>query len=594
MNDTTGSTAPVPDDYDDGTGTTGVLKLDSETGVALAYGDVDSGGDVDWFKLDLEADQSVIVRMTGYNPETKSLYGGIKKPQIKGVYDTDGNLLPDTRTTDDTGVWQSFGTESRISGFMTGGGGEWKEARLLFKTEKAGTYYVAVGGLESVQSGTDTALELLGLGSTETQTPTGKYTLAVSPGPSADDYADDAGTTGSVAVGGTVQGKIEWEDDQDWIAVALTAGVRYEFELTGTEGSREYPVFGDHIWDGDGNPYARWSGDGDVTERGNTIGHGFFTPEESGTYYVPVEGGSYDDFWDGNRTRNEYWDEALSYTLSVAEAAEPPPEDDYTADTSTTGTVTAGGDAVEGSVERGRDVDWFQVELTADKGYAFVIGGDSDSETPLRWNAILGLYDADGERIANTSSEEQGSAALQSVATWRADETGTYYVAVGAREYSTDTGDYTLEVIDRPDDDMGANSTTTGTLEIDGSSSGVIEVFGDVDWFAVELSADTTYGFDVSSVAGAGIAGSTSFFSLRGLYDEDGGPVFNGGEATKSFTYTASEDGTFFVAVAGGFRQSVRRVPGVCRRGGGRDLRRSGSVPLYEINRFMLPAGTGR
>ena len=244
------------------------------------------------------------LRLTGYNPETRSYDGGIGNPQIKGIYDSDENLLPGSSTSDPH-AHQSFGSGSRILEIGTFGGGP-QEARLVFKAPEAGTYYVAAGSLQSTQ--------------------TGKYTLAVSPGPAEDDFSDDTATDGVVTVGGSVQGNIEWEDDADWFAVELTAGVRYEFGLAGPEDSREYPVFGRYIRDGNGNPYASWrSGTDSVVDPDNTIDHGFFTPLNSGTYYIPVSGGSHDSFWAGNNILNEYWDEALPYTLTVAEADEQPP-----------------------------------------------------------------------------------------------------------------------------------------------------------------------------------------------------------------------------------------------------------------------------
>ena len=267
VTDTTGDTATVDpvDDFAAESTTTGVLVPDTDTGVALAYGDIDSGGDVDWFAIDLEANQSVVLRLTGYNPETRSYDGGIGNPQIKGIYDSDENLLPGSSTSDPH-AYQSFGSGSRILEIGTYGGGP-QEARLVFRATEAGTYYVAAGSLYATE--------------------TGKYTLAVSPGPAADDFSDNTATDGAVTVGGSVQGNIEWEDDADWFAVELTAGVRYEFDLAGPEDSREYPVFGRYIWDGQGNPYASWrSGTDSVVDPDNTIDHGFFTPLNSGTYYI--------------------------------------------------------------------------------------------------------------------------------------------------------------------------------------------------------------------------------------------------------------------------------------------------------------------
>ena len=559
VKDTTGITVPEPDDFAAGTSTIGNLEFDSDTGVALAYGDIDTGDDLDWFAMELEAGQSVIIRVTGFDPEARSYDGGIDNPQIVGVYTADSELLAGTTSQNARAFWsESFGDESRIVSIGGGGPGA-KEARIAFKAEDAGTYYVAVGSHYSSQ--------------------TGKYTVAVSPGPAAeDDYTDDTATGGKVAVGGSLEGKIEWQDDVDWIAVDLTGGMRYELGLAGAEDSRESPYFGSYIRDGNGNPYADWDGDSaskdrvwvELTDGDNTHDHGYFTPMESGTYYVPVVGGSSDSFWFGNNTLNEFWDEALSYTLSVAEA--PVPEDDVAADTSTTGEVEVGGDAVYSRIDAMGDADWYAVELDSANRYAFVISSVSGSDDPLSRGQIAGLYDSAGNRIPDSSSQDQSSSGRDAVLTWQPETTGTYYAAVASSMSTEDTGDYRFAVSELPADDMSADTDTEGTLSVGGSASGFLETFGDVDWLAVELEAGQAYSFDVefsldvffnSRIAGDSMEDwfdeetglpllHVGSFSLEGLYDADSARVVAPGDDSSSFTYTPSEDGTFYVAVQGG------------------------------------------
>ena len=534
------------------------LPADSTTSGQLVVGEmtageIEAGGDVDWFALELEADQSVVVRVTGFDPVTRYYVGGIQDPQIKGIYNAQGELLPDSSTPDPY-AWQFFGPDSRILGFQTSGGGQWKEARLQFEADDAGTYYVAIGGLRSGQTGT--------------------YTVAVSDGPSGDDFTDDTGTSGQVAVGGSVEGSIEWEDDVDWFAVDLTADVRYELDLTGTGGPREFPVFGDYIWDSNPHPYARWNGDSTYTDEDNAIDHGFFTPKASGTYYIPVEGGSYDSFWHGNSTGADYWDEPLPYTLSVAEVPETVvpdvaavPEGDVAADTSTTGSVDVDGSAVYSAIDFEGDVDWYAVDLEADKQYAFVMSGDFWGTDPLAVGEVVGLYDSDGNRIANSSSEEQSNGGIAAVATWQPETGGKYFVAVAAavEQHTGATGDYRLAVSELPDDDMSDDAQTSGSLAVGGSSTGTIEMFGDVDWLAVDLEAGRTYKFEVDWHDTAPVVPSSmedlfdaetglplrqyGSFVVEGLYDAQGDRVVAEGD---SVTYTPSEAGTFYVAVEGG------------------------------------------
>ena len=56
-------------------------------------------------------------------------------------------------------------------------------------------------------------------------------------------------------------------------------------------------------------------------------------------------------------------------------------------------------------------------------------------------------------------------------------------------DFGTDTNN--------PVDDYPADSTTTGTIAVNGSASGVLEVEGDRDWFAVQLTAGRRYQFSI-------------------------------------------------------------------------------------------------
>ena len=63
----------------------------------------------------------------------------------------------------------------------------------------------------------------------------GTYTLSVTE--VVDDYASGIGTTGTLAVGDSTTGAIDYVDDRDWFAVSLKAGTTYRFDL-GEYGSR--------------------------------------------------------------------------------------------------------------------------------------------------------------------------------------------------------------------------------------------------------------------------------------------------------------------------------------------------------------------
>ena len=488
VTDTTDISEPVEpiDDFAAGTDTTGVLAFTSDTSVALEYGEIDTPGDVDWIAINLEANQSVILRVTGFNPETRTYVRGIEQPQIKGIYTEEADLLPDT-STGSPNYFYWFGPDSRIQWFgghsiqSLMGEDQWREARLAFRAAEAGTYYVEVGSLNSAE--------------------TGKYTLAVSPGPTEDDFTDDILTSGEVAVGGSVQGSSEWEDDVDWFAVELTAGVRYQFELAGAADVREYPVFGRHIWDSRGNPYASWRAGADpVVSPDNTINHGFFLPEESGTYYIPVSSGSRDTFWHSR----DFWDDSVAYTLTVTVAEEQPPVDDYSADATNAGELVVG-ESTDGEIGTIRDVDWFAVDLVAGKSYAFVQKGDDNDDYTLPSPQIDGIYDSEGSRIDDTSSDEQSM--YGTAVTFEATETGTHYIAASSYWHSWDRiGTYVVEAHEIESDAVPADTTTTETTDVR------------LVWFSVELNSAKPY---VVKVGEAENDGAVQPYKVD-IYDADG------------------------------------------------------------------------
>ena len=63
---------------------------------------------------------------------------------------------------------------------------------------------------------------------------------------------------------------------------------------------------------------------------------------------------------------------------------------------------------------------------------------------------------------------------------------------------------------DNPDDDYPADSSTTGTIAVNGSASDVLEVEGDRDWFAVQLTEGRRYQFSIAGPRGSKSASRAS------------------------------------------------------------------------------------
>ena len=486
------SVTEAPDDFTAGTDTAGAVTVGGS-----ATGEVEFGGDIDWFAVTLEAGKTYRFDLEG----SRTSAGTLSDPYLRGIYDAVGDLIAGT-TNDD--------------------GGTGYNSRVTFTATEDATYYVSAGAVSPSREGT--------------------YTLSVME--VADDFTAGPDTAGAVTVGGSATGEIELGRDRDWFAVELEAGKTYRFDLEGSStgaGSLS-------------NPYLRGihdaAGDLIAGTKNNNGGAGKnsrveFMATEDATYYVSA--GAH-----GSRTG--------TYTLSVEEVS-----DDFTAGTDTAGSVTAGGSAT-GEIEFGGDRDWFAVELEAGKTYRFDLEGSPTDAGTLSDPYLRGIHDADGNLIAGTTNNNGGTGNNSRV-TFTATENATYYVSAGAHQ--SRTGTYTLSV--REDtDDITAGTDTAGTVTVGGSATGEIEEGGDRDWFAVTLEAGKTYRFELE---GSGTdAGSLSDPYLRGIHDADGNLIAgttndSGGTGNNSrVTFTATEDATYYVSAGafltyeGTYTLSVREV----------------------------------
>jgi len=102
-------------------------------------------------------------------------------------------------------------------------------------------------------------------------------------------------------------------------------------------------------------------------------------------------------------------------------------------------------------------------------------------------------------------------------------------------------------------DDYPGNNLTTGSVAIGGATTGALETTGDRDWFAVNLSAGTSYRFDLR-----GGTLTDPYLYLRnsaGLLlasDDDSGIGFD-----SLLTYTATASGTYYLEARAGSLASI-------------------------------------
>ena len=220
------------------TTTTGRVTVGAD---GSATGKIETHDDRDWFAVDLVAGTSYRIDVTGWFADA----GTLPHPVVYGVYDADGNRAP--------GLWKTA-----ISG-------QGASPREFFIPTTTGTYYLSAGAFWYVEQ-------------------FGTYTVTVVE--DSDDYAGDTSTTGTVAVGGSVRGKLDAPGDRDWIAVTLEAGKAYRIDLKGSS-TGDGTLFNTAI-------HALHNSNGNLVAGGASSGgdgHNSrvaFTPQERGTYYVAV------------------------------------------------------------------------------------------------------------------------------------------------------------------------------------------------------------------------------------------------------------------------------------------------------------------
>ena len=105
----------MPDDYSADRFTTGTVAVGD-----TATGNIGSNGDRDWFAVELVAGRTYVIDLRG----SPTGDGTLSDPYLRGIHDSEGNLIP--RTTNDDG-------------------GEGYNSRVTFTATESGTHYIAAG-----------------------------------------------------------------------------------------------------------------------------------------------------------------------------------------------------------------------------------------------------------------------------------------------------------------------------------------------------------------------------------------------------------------------------------------------------------------
>ena len=214
-----------------------------------------------------------------------------------------------------------------------------------------------------------------------------------------------------------------------------------------------------------------------------------------------------------------------------------PTDEDFSADTSTTGRVAVDG-SVTGGVGSAGDRDWFAVEFVAGRTYTIDLRGMDRGNGTLSDPYLYGIHDADGNLISGTTNNDGGEGYNSRVA-FTATESGTHYIAAGLQQ---GTGGYNLEVTD---------TSPPGLPQA--------PVFGQQDYAfeLVENANGSATRVSLSTVAATDPEGESVQYSLVG--GNVSGLFEIGGSSGELFYVGSGED---FEAGSGPFELTVRASDG--------------------------------
>ncbi len=317
------------------------------------------------------------------------------------------------------------------------------------------------------------------------------------------DIPNNSSTTAIITGTGQFGGSLEASGDADWWRVNLTVGLTYDFVLTGDGTATSL----------DNGRFLILNSVGT-----NIVGPGYkngllsITAGSTGTYYIAVEDYESDGLLEG------------SYTLTAR-------TNDTVVNNNTTTSILSGSTPIAGSLGQSNDSDWYKVSLTAGRNYGFLLSGDGSLETLD--NARIRLYDSTGSTVLVTSYK---GTTLEVLATL----TGTYYIAID--DYQSESqaeGNFLL----RPmlSDTIVSNTATTSALATNGQAISTIDAPGDSDWFRAYEASGLTYGYTITSGAGAAGVADPDIY----MRDVDGnlvvyGDTYSGTSSTISHSATTS------------------------------------------------------
>ncbi len=211
-----------------------------------ATGEIETPGDIDAFRVSLQANTTYEINLLGQ----ASNNGTLLDPELLGIFsssDISGSPIGSVQTLN-----QQLIEDDSVS---------------YFTPQSAGEYFIAV------QDAFD------GLGT---------YTVEVVDIGVRDDFSADIETTGTITPGGAATGRIDFTSDNDWFEVNLTANRLYEISLVPLSGGNALadPFF-NGVYDSSGRLIQNTSNDDGGVGTSSALQ---FVADQSGTYYLSAGG----------------------------------------------------------------------------------------------------------------------------------------------------------------------------------------------------------------------------------------------------------------------------------------------------------------
>jgi len=220
-----------------------------------------------------------------------------------------------------------------------------------------------------------------------------------------------------------------------------------------------------------------------------------------------------------------------AYTLSLVPAA--PPTTDCANTRSSTCTIAASG-ATSGTIDTAGDLDYLALTVTSGRAYTIERTGGTLSSA----NTLIVVRNSSDGFIAQNYAAGVTSSTMSFTPT----SSGTFWVVVSSISSSA-TGTYTLSVSSTAPvtDDCASTTSTSCGMSVGGANTGSLERSGDIDYYALSVTAGQAY-----TVSRSG--GTLAFTDVTVTIRNSTGSLII--QNTGSSSFTAASSGTSYVVIS--------------------------------------------